>query len=103
MKTGLGELRSEMKTGFGEVRSEMKAGFDELSGRIDDTNARLDQANTKLDGISWFFTASEINVARLERRMVKLEDRVDEIDRSSQHRFQRNHPITRVGRFSNSR
>jgi len=94
-------LQGEMRAGFtmlasaiGQTNAKLdqtNAKLDHAIGRIDQTNAKLDHAigefhefrsevNTKLSGISALLISSERNVGRLEKRIVKLEDRMDHFE-----------------------
>ncbi|MFA7337595.1 MAG: hypothetical protein WC028_12470 [Candidatus Obscuribacterales bacterium] len=94
-------LQGEMRTGFtmlavaiGQTNAKLdqtNAKLDHTIGRLDQTNLKLDHAigefhefrsevNTKLNGISSLLISSERNVGRLEKRIVKLEDRMDHFE-----------------------
>ncbi|MBP9093050.1 hypothetical protein KBI23_18640 [bacterium] len=73
------------------LQGEMRTGFTMLAAAIGQTNAKLDQSiqelhefrsevNTKLSGISSLMLSSERNVGRLEKRIVKLEDRMNQFE-----------------------
>lgn len=73
------------------LQGEMRTGFTMLAAAIGQTNAKLDQTieelhefrsevNTKLSGISSLMLSSERNVGRLEKRIVKLEDRMNQFE-----------------------
>jgi methyl-accepting chemotaxis protein len=94
-------LQLEMRAGFalladgiGQTNTSLKqtnAKLDQTIVRLDQTNAKLDQTienlhefraevNTKLSGISSLMLSSERNVGRLEKRIVKLEDRMNQFE-----------------------
>ena len=85
MQAGNKELRSEMQAMAKDLRGEMQNMGTTLGARIDQTNVRLDKTNAilvdfqkevfvKFAGVTDLLLASENNVARLERRIIKLED-----------------------------
>lgn len=80
-------LTTELRRGFADTG----ARIDQTNARLDQTNARLDQTNVrldnfhqevtiKLDGIASFLLASEKNQARVEARLINLEERVENLE-----------------------
>jgi predicted RNase H-like nuclease (RuvC/YqgF family) len=77
------------------VCKQMESGFSRLESCITQTNSRLDdltgqftefRAEVRQDfrGIASFLEASEGNVHRLEKRIIKCETRLDKLDRPEQ-------------------
>lgn len=101
-------LQGEMRAGFtmlasaiGQTNAKLdqtNVKLDHTIGQLGQTNAKLDQTNVKLDhaigefhefrsevntklsGISALLISSERNVGRLEKRILKLEDRMDHFE-----------------------
>lgn len=71
MRAGQDELRREMRTEFTAVRDEMRGMRVDLCERIDQTNARIDN----------LITVSGGGQRDHEARIVRLEGRVDRLDR----------------------
>jgi BMFP domain-containing protein YqiC len=80
-------LQLEMRAGFALLAD----GIGQTNTSLKQTNAKLDQTienlhefraevNTKLSGISSLMLSSERNVGRLEKRIVKLEDRMNQFE-----------------------
>lgn len=87
-------LTTELRTGFADTGARIdqtNARLDQTNAKLDQTNARLDQTNVrldnfhqevtiKLDGIASFLLASEKNQARVEARLINLEERVENLE-----------------------
>lgn len=82
-------LREELRSGFTTLTNEVRS----TNQRLDDTNKRLEVTNTeltafrkdvskKLDGIGKYLRSINGNVQDHSDRIFKLEQRVDDIEKS---------------------